>query len=79
MVDVLVFAVFFVDYIFDHDAVWCGDLFEVADDDFGLSWDDFYVEAGFFFDFTKGRLDGVFVGVDVSTGWEPFLNLFVPV
>ena len=79
MIDVLVFAVFFVDYIFDHDAVWCCDLFEVGDFDFFVSWDDFDVEAGFFFDFTKGGLNGVFVGVDVSTGWEPFLNLFVPV
>ena len=79
MVDVLVFAVLLVDHIFDHDAVWRGDLFEVGDFDFFVGWDDFDVEAGFFFDLTKGRLDGVFVGVDVSTGWEPFLNLFVPV
>ena len=79
VIDVLVCAVFFVDDVFDHDAVGCCDLFEVADDYFGLGWDDFDVEAGFFFDFTEGCLDGVFVGVDVSAGWEPFLNFFVPV
>jgi hypothetical protein len=66
---VLVFAVFFVDDIFDHDAVWRCDLFEIAYDDFGLGWDDFDVEAGFFFDFTKSRLDRVFVGIDVTAWW----------
>ena len=79
MVDVLVFAVFLVDHIFDHDAVWRGDLLEVGDFDSFVRWDDFYVEAGFFFDFTKSRLGGIFVGIDMTSGREPFLNLFVPV
>jgi len=79
VVDVLVLAVLFVDYVFDHDAVGCGDLFEVVDFESFVGGNDFNVEAGFFFDFTKSRLDGVFVGVDVSAGWEPFLNFLVPV
>ena len=75
----LVLAVLPVGDIFDHDAVWSCDLFEIAYDDFGLGWDDFNVKSGFFFDFTKSGLDRVFVRIDVTSRWEPFLNFFVPV
>ena len=79
MVDVLVLAVFGVGDIFDHDAVGGVYLVEVADDELRLSWHYFYVEACFLLDFTESRLDRVFIGIDVSAGWEPFLNFFVPV
>lgn len=71
--------IFIVDHIFDHNAVWRCYLLEVGDFDFFVYWDDFDIEAGFFFDFTERCLDGVFVRIDVSAWREPFLNLFVPV
>ena len=41
--------------------------------------DDFYVEAGLFFDFSEYGFDRVFVGLDVSAGWKPGLDAMVPV
>lgn len=37
------------------------------------------VEAGFFFDFAEDGLNRIFVGFDVSAGWEPGLDAVVPV
>ena len=79
MVDVLVFTVFFIDNIFDHDAVGSVYLLQIADNERRVGRHDFYVEAGFFFDFSEGGLNRIFVGIDMSAGRQPFLHFLVPV
>ena len=71
-------TVFGIDYIFDHDAVRGIDLLKITYLQRFLGWHDLNIKAGLFFDFAKRCLHRVFVGIDMSAWWEPFLNFFMP-
>ena len=74
----LMFTMFRIDYIFDHDAVRSIDLIEITHSQRFLGRYDLHIKAGLFFDFTKRCLYRVFVEIDMSARGEPFLNLFMP-